>query len=139
MSVVRNYINYYLWDLSLIFDYSFFKHIHTTGQDKIRPLWRHYYASTSAVIFVVDSNDRDRFPEAKDELHKMMSDESLRNCIVLVFANKQDLPEAMEAAELTNVLELHSLKQANWFIQPCSAVGTGEGLFEGLDWLSSNL
>merc|ERR1712070_1323269 len=36
------------------------------GQDKIRPLWRHYYQNTQGVIFVVDSNDRDRVEDAKD-------------------------------------------------------------------------
>merc|ERR1719449_498061 len=38
------------------------------GQDKIRPLWRHYYQNTQGIIFVVDSNDRDRIGEARDEL-----------------------------------------------------------------------
>ena len=38
------------------------------GQDKIRPLWRHYYAGTQALIFVVDSNDRDRIEEGRQEL-----------------------------------------------------------------------
>ena len=33
------------------------------GQDKIRPLWRHYFANTQGLIFVVDSNDRDRAAE----------------------------------------------------------------------------
>ena len=108
------------------------------GQDKIRPLWRHYYANTNAVIFVVDSNDRERIGEARDELHKMLSDDQLRDCILLTFANKQDLPNAMNAAEMTDKLGLHNLKQRNWFIQPCCAT-TGEGLFEGLDWLSGNL
>jgi ADP-ribosylation factor protein 1 len=109
------------------------------GQDKIRPLWRHYYANTNAVIFVVDSNDKDRLPEAKDELHKMMDDDNLRDIVLLIFANKQDLPNAISAAEMTDKLSLHSLKQRNWFIQPCSAVNNGQGLFEGLEWLSSNL
>ncbi|KAL0477210.1 ADP-ribosylation factor [Acrasis kona] len=108
------------------------------GQDKIRPLWRHYYANTHAVIFVVDSNDRERIGEARDELHRMLGDDQLRDCILLCFANKQDLPNAMNAAEMTDKLSLHNLKQRNWFIQPCCAT-TGEGLFEGLDWLSSNL
>merc|ERR1711898_4701 len=39
------------------------------GQDKIRPLWRHYFQNTQGLIFVVDSNDRDRIGEARDELH----------------------------------------------------------------------
>jgi ADP-ribosylation factor protein 1 len=35
------------------------------GQDKIRPLWRHYFANTQGLIFVVDSNDRDRLSRSK--------------------------------------------------------------------------
>ena len=42
------------------------------GQDKIRPLWRHYFQNTQGLIFVVDSNDRERVQEAKDELNKML-------------------------------------------------------------------
>jgi ADP-ribosylation factor protein 1 len=108
------------------------------GQDKIRPLWRHYYSNVDACIYVVDSNDRERMGEARDELHKMLTDDQLRDAVVLVLANKQDLPHAMNASEMTDKLNLHQLRQKNWFIQPCCAV-TGEGLFEGLDWLSSNL
>jgi GTPase SAR1 family protein len=43
------------------------------GQDKIRPLWRHYFQNTQGLIFVVDSNDRERISEAKDELQKMVT------------------------------------------------------------------
>ena len=45
------------------------------GQDKIRPLWRHYFQNTQGLIFVVDSNDRERIDGdngAKDELHRMV-------------------------------------------------------------------
>jgi small GTP-binding protein len=42
------------------------------GQDKIRPLWRHYFQNTQGLIFVVDSNDRERITEAQDELQKMV-------------------------------------------------------------------
>jgi len=42
------------------------------GQDKIRPLWRHYFQNTQGLIFVVDSNDRERIGEAQDELQKMV-------------------------------------------------------------------
>ena len=44
------------------------------GQDKIRPLWRHYFQNTQGLIFVVDSNDRERISEAKDELQKMVTE-----------------------------------------------------------------
>ena len=50
------------------------------GQDKIRPLWRHYYTNTQGLIFVIDSNDRDRIGEAHDELHRMLAEDELRRC-----------------------------------------------------------
>ncbi|KAL6009699.1 hypothetical protein ACLOJK_000128 [Asimina triloba] len=108
------------------------------GQDKIRPLWRHYFQNTQGLIFVVDSNDRDRVVEARDELHRMLNEDELRDAVLLVFANKQDLPNAMNAAEITDKLGLHSLRQRHWYIQSTCAT-TGEGLYEGLDWLSNNI
>ncbi|TMS09815.1 ADP-ribosylation factor 1 [Larimichthys crocea] len=80
------------------------------GQDKIRPLWRHYFQNTQGLIFVVDSNDRERCAEAAEELKRMLSEDELRDAVVLVFANKQDLPNAMNAAELTDKLGLHELR-----------------------------
>ncbi|TYH38996.1 hypothetical protein ES332_D12G149100v1 [Gossypium tomentosum] len=108
------------------------------GQDKIRPLWRHYFQNTQGHIFVVDSNDRDRVVEARDELHRMLNEDELRDAVLLVFANKQDLPNAMNAAEITDKLGLHSLRQRHWYIQSTCAT-SGEGLYEGLDWLSNNI
>ncbi|KAJ6910195.1 hypothetical protein NC652_021012 [Populus alba x Populus x berolinensis] len=108
------------------------------GQDKIRPLWRHYFQNTQGLIFVVDSNDRDRVGEAREELHRMLNEDELREAVLLVFANKQDLPNAMNAAEITDKLGLHSLRQRHWYIQSTCAT-SGEGLYEGLDWLSNNI
>ncbi|CAL2226575.1 unnamed protein product [Prunus armeniaca] len=108
------------------------------GQDKIRPLWRHYFQNTQGLIFVIDSNDRDRVVEARDEMHRMLNEDELREAVLLVFANKQDLPNAMNAAEITDKLSLHSLRQRHWYIQSTCAT-SGEGLYEGLDWLSNNI
>nr|XP_011462889.1 PREDICTED: ADP-ribosylation factor-like isoform X2 [Fragaria vesca subsp. vesca] len=108
------------------------------GQDKIRPLWRHYFQNTQGLIFVVDSNDRDRAVEARDEVHRMLNEDELRDAVLLVFANKQDLPNAMNADEITDKLGLHSLRQRHWYIQSTCAT-SGEGLYEGLDWLSNNI
>ncbi|KAG5520903.1 hypothetical protein RHGRI_033460 [Rhododendron griersonianum] len=105
---------------------------------QIRPLWRHYFQNTQGLIFVVDSNDRDRVVEARDELHRMLNEDELRDAVLLVFANKQDLPNAMNAAEITDKLGLHSLRQRHWYIQSTCAT-SGEGLYEGLDWLSNNI
>ncbi|KAG5471831.1 hypothetical protein LSCM4_03389 [Leishmania orientalis] len=108
------------------------------GQDKLRPLWRHYYQNTNGIIFVVDSNDRDRMRDAKAELDKMLVEDELRNATLLVFANKQDLPNAMSTTEVTEKLGLHTLRQRNWYIQGCCGT-TAQGLYEGLDWLSVNI
>uniref|UniRef100_A0A6T9TDU7 ADP-ribosylation factor n=1 Tax=Alexandrium catenella TaxID=2925 RepID=A0A6T9TDU7_ALECA len=108
------------------------------GQDKIRPLWRHYYQGTNGLIYVVDSNDRDRVEDAREELTKMLNEDEMRDAVVLVFANKQDLPNAMTAAEVTEKLGLHNLRHRQWFIQSACAT-TGDGLYEGLDWLSRTL
>ncbi|XP_027058879.1 ADP-ribosylation factor 4 [Pocillopora damicornis] len=108
------------------------------GQDKIRPLWRHYFTNTQGLIFVVDSNDRERIAEANDELQKMLQEEELSDAILLVFANKQDLPNAYTTSEITEKLGLHSVKSRKWYVQgTCATQGTG--LYEGLDWLSNEL
>lgn len=62
-------------------------------QDKIRPLWRHYYTGSQALIFVLDAADRDRIDEARQELHRIINDREMKEAIILVFANKQDLPD----------------------------------------------
>jgi len=117
-------INFTVWDVG--------------GQDKIRPLWRHYFQNTQGLIFVVDSNDRERVNEASEELTKMLNEDELRDAALLVFANKQDLPNAMSVAEITDKLGLHSLRSRKWYIQSTCAT-SGDGLYEGLDWLSNIL
>lgn len=108
------------------------------GQDKIRPLWRHYFSNTHGIIFVVDSNDRERIVDAKEELHRMLGEDELRDAVLLVFANKQDLPNAMSVPEITDKLMLYSIRHRHWYIQSACATA-GDGLFEGLDWLSTTL
>lgn len=64
-----------LWDVS--------------GQQKFRPLWKHYYHNTQAVIFVVDASDRSRFDEAQNELSKILYERELKDALFLIYANKQ--------------------------------------------------
>mmetsp|Transcript_31177 Transcript_31177/g.53329 ORF Transcript_31177/g.53329 Transcript_31177/m.53329 type:complete len:147 (+) Transcript_31177:1-441(+) len=107
------------------------------GADKIKALWRRYYQNATHIIFVVDSNDRDRIQEAKNELFIMLQEEELRDIPILVFANKQDLPNAMSVEEVTDKLELNSIPDTrSWFVTPSCAT-TGDGLYEGLDWISN--
>ncbi|RVE71931.1 hypothetical protein OJAV_G00056850, partial [Oryzias javanicus] len=106
--------------------------------DKIRPLWRHYFQNTQGLIFVVDSNDRERVAESAEELSKMLLEDELKDAVLLVFANKQDLPNALSVSELADKLGLQALRNKTWHIEAtCATQGTG--LYEGLDWLSREL
>ena len=89
-------------------------------------------------IIYIDSNDRDRIDLAASELAKVLEDDNLRNASVLVYANKQDLPNSMDTSEVVERMSLRSMRKREWFVQSCTAT-TGDGLWEGLDWLNENL
>ncbi|POI25206.1 hypothetical protein CIB84_011044, partial [Bambusicola thoracicus] len=96
------------------------------GQDKIRPLWRHYFQNTQA-----DGQSELIVQEGRALL---LSWQERKPSLV----PPQDLPNAMNAAEITDKLGLHSLRHRNWYIQATCAT-SGDGLYEGLDWLSNQL
>ncbi|KAL4882928.1 ADP-ribosylation factor family-domain-containing protein [Aspergillus karnatakaensis] len=108
------------------------------GQDKIRPLWRHYYSGTQGLIFVVDSSDTARLEEARSELHKIINDREMKDALLLVFANKQDVQGHLSPDEIISALQLHKLKDKVWYVAP-SVATEGTGIFEGLAWLSNNV
>uniref|UniRef100_A0AAQ4P033 RING-type E3 ubiquitin transferase n=1 Tax=Gasterosteus aculeatus aculeatus TaxID=481459 RepID=A0AAQ4P033_GASAC len=109
------------------------------GKHKLRPLWKHYYLNTQAVVFVIDSCHRDRLMEAHSELAKLLTEKELRDALLLIFANKQDVPGVVSVEEMTELLSLHKLCCGrSWHIQGCDA-RSGVGLHEGLDWLSRQL
>lgn len=69
----------------------------------------------------------------------MLTNDNLRDSVLLVFANKQDMPDALSAAQLTDELELTKLPRTRrWHVQATCAT-SGEGLYEGLNWLSTEL
>eukprot|EP01137_Pigoraptor_chileana_P032437 Opistho-2@21796 len=103
------------------------------GQKVLRPYWRHYFERTDALIYVVDSGDKKRFEESGQELGVLLDEEKLKGVPVLVFANKQDLVNAVKADEIAVGLNLHAIRGRMWQIQGCSAL-RGEGLEEGMAW-----
>lgn len=90
------------------------------------------------MILVVDSTDRGRLGTVKEELFRLLTHESLKHSSVLVLANKQDLSDAMTAAELSTSLSLTDIKKHSWHIQASCAL-TGEGLWEGMEWISEEV
>eukprot|EP00884_Botryococcus_braunii_P016534 jgi/Botrbrau1/3564/Bobra.0078s0021.1 len=122
--IQHNNLTFEVWDLG--------------GQANLRPSWATYYKHTDAVIVVVDSTDRARMNIAKNELFSLLDHEHLQSAAILVFANKQDLKDAMAVGDLTQTLNLHSIKKHDWHIQACCAL-TGEGLVDGLEWISQRV
>jgi ADP-ribosylation factor-like protein 3 len=108
------------------------------GQKSIRPYWRNYYDQTDALIYVIDSADGRRIDETGVELQQLMDEEKLANVPLLVMANKQDLINAKEAGEISELLNLTGCRDRVWHIQGCSA-HTGEGLQEAMEWLVSQI
>lgn len=108
------------------------------GQDKLRSLWRHYYQNTEGVIFVVDSSDVERLDAAAKELRLILDDYELRKAVLLVLANKQDLPMALPTAEVAEKLKLRDITDRRWYIQGTCALRTS-GIDEGLNWMADEL
>ncbi|KAH3760565.1 ADP-ribosylation factor 6 [Pelomyxa schiedti] len=108
------------------------------GQDKLRTLWSHYFAGTQALIFVIDCSDIERLEIARDELWKVITDKAMRDAVLLVYCNKSDRPRALPLKEITDRLLLGNITDRFWHVQSTCAV-TGQGLVEGLSWLSAHI
>ena len=104
------------------------------GQKAIRPYWKQYYDSTDALIYVIDSADKKRVEETGEELSQLLEEDQMNGVPLLVLANKQDLVNALSAKYVAEGLNLFSIRDRPWQIQPCSAK-TGEGLKDGMEWL----
>lgn len=111
-----------------------------SGQGRYRNLWEHYYKDAQAIIFVIDSSDKLRVVVAKEELDTLLGNPSLRTrrVPVLFFANKMDLRDALTPVQISNLLKLESLKEKPWHICASNALN-GEGLHEGVEWLTDQL
>ncbi|KAI0318111.1 ADP-ribosylation factor family-domain-containing protein [Amylostereum chailletii] len=108
------------------------------GQRTLRPYWRNYFEQTDALVWVVDSGDRLRMQDCKEELHSLLQEDRLAGASLLVLANKQDIQGSMRDHEIEQALELPMIKSHEWRIIACSAV-TGENLVKGLDWVVGNV
>jgi signal recognition particle receptor subunit beta len=85
---------------------------------------------------VVDSNDVKRIEESSLELEKLLREDEMRHAVLLVLANKQDLPNAVSVSELTERLGLQRIRDRPWNVQATCAM-SGDGLHEGMEWLAN--
>ena len=110
------------------------------GQKTIRSYWRNYFEQTDGLVWVVDSADRRRLRDCREELAALLAQEKLAGASLLIFANKQDLAGALSSEEIAETLGLHgeAFARRHWRILPCSAF-TGAGLVEGMDWVVGDI
>ena len=111
------------------------------GQTTIRSYWRNYFEQTEGLIWVVDSGDKLRLQDCKNELQSLLQQEKLAGATLFIFCNKQDVAGALSPKEIREALELdtmESIQGRHWSIMPCSAV-TGHGLLEGIDWVVNDI
>ena len=105
---------------------------------EIRQYWSYYYDACDAIVFVVDAADDARIAECNDQLKALLSDEKLKKCPLLVYANKSDLEGVLEADEIMEKLELSNINDRDWTLFACSAL-KGTGVMEGMKWLLEKL
>jgi GTPase SAR1 family protein len=122
--VVWKNIHFIMWDIG--------------GQETLRQGWSAYYQNTEFVILVIDSTDRERLHLSKEELMKILANEDLRKAAILIYANKQDVKGCLTPAEISDKLDLSSIKKHRHHIQSCCAL-SGEGLYQGLEWIVQQL
>lgn len=102
------------------------------GQEKMRTVWDCYCENAHGLVYVVDcSEGQKRLEDSRKEFKHILKNEHIKNTPVVILANKQDLPGALSAEDITRMFKVKKLcSDRNWYVQPCCAV-TGEGLDDG--------
>ncbi|GJQ82437.1 hypothetical protein Trydic_g11851 [Trypoxylus dichotomus] len=111
-----------------------------SGHGRYRDLWEHYYKDCHGIIFVVDSSDRLRLVVVKDELDLLLQhpDVSNKRIPILFFSNKMDCKESLSSVKIAAALGLDKIMDKPWHISASNAL-TGEGLQEGVEWLTQQI
>ncbi|KAG5223773.1 ADP-ribosylation factor [Salix suchowensis] len=111
------------------------------GQEKLRPLWRHYFNNTDGLIYVVDSLDRERIGKAKEEFQTIIRDPFMLNSVILVFANKQDMLTRLASMNLKHdiIQKKGNLSYPTTFVllHPCAIISSST--WGNRKWVCDNL
>ncbi|KAF2747072.1 ADP-ribosylation factor family protein [Sporormia fimetaria CBS 119925] len=79
------------------------------GQPRFRSMWERYCRGVNAMVFIVDSADKDALPVAREELKLLLEKPALEGIPLLVLGNKSDLPDKLSVDELIDALNLKSI------------------------------
>lgn len=121
---VPGHVSLTLWDIG--------------GQAQLRASWKNYLEGIDILVYVLDSTDEARLPEAGAELMEVLDSPSMVSVPFLVLANKQEAPGALSLFEIKDKLGLERFQGRSWELRACSAL-TGEGLPQALQSLGSLL
>ena len=117
-------INFQMWDLG--------------GQSEIRPFWRCYYPKTNAVVFVIDSSDKERMDIVKQELFLLLQEDDLKGVPVMILANKQDIEGCLTDVQISESMGLTEIKNRPWALFKTIAK-TGKGVDDAFKWLVNTI
>jgi ADP-ribosylation factor-like protein 2 len=110
------------------------------GQKSIRSFWRNYFETTDGLIWVVDSSDKHRLNDCREELTRVLGEEKLWGASLLIVANKQDIAGACTVDEISEILEIPKIQAArrNCAVVGCSAydLGSVEG---AINWIIKDI
>lgn len=120
------------------------------GHDQARKVWKDYFPAVDGIVFLIDTYDRERFREAKDELDGLFGEEQIENVPILILGNKIDRPGAASEQEIRQYFGLNvqttgksRLNRAELPGRPCElfmcSVLKRQGYGEGFRWLSDYL
>ena len=107
------------------------------GETGKRTLWRHYFETAKSIIFVVDSTDKEKFPNIKTEIHDILDMQCLEKCTALILNNKTDLEGSVKADELEKELNLKTIKQKHTIIDTVAT--KGKGIQDGVKWIRESI
>ncbi|KAI0074012.1 P-loop containing nucleoside triphosphate hydrolase protein [Panus rudis PR-1116 ss-1] len=119
--VRKGNVTFQVWDLA--------------GQPRYRSIWERYCNGVDAVVFVVDSSDREKLDTARFELHQLLAQPNLRGVPLLVLGNKNDLEGHATVKELIKALELDKITNRPVSCYSCS-MKSQHNLDIILQWLS---
>ena len=95
-------------------------------------LWRNFFSGINAIIFVIDSTNKDNIEDVKEVIRKLLIEEELKECPFLVMANQQDIENAVSPEEIKNkIWEFTGRK----FDVIGTSAKTGQGIKDGFEWV----
>ena len=97
------------------------------GASRMRELFKVFYPNTDGIILVIDSNDKERFDDAIECFQNILEEKELKNCPILIMANKQDMSEILSLDEITLFLKNEKYNDRKWCIIKTSGIN-GNGL-----------